>query len=137
MKQTTRLGLVALCLAASQPATAALLIEGRSTNGDDVQTYISYIDGQNSRMGGTDSQQYVLMNWKSKTLYLVDKASRQATDMSISLKQGAPSQKCPQPEVDAALERVGAGPKMAGYSTVHYIVKADGKACGRWRWRWR
>jgi len=129
MTTTTRIGLGVLCLAACQPASAALLIEGRSTDGSDVQNYISYMEGQNSRMGGKDSKQYVLMNWQSKTFYVVDTATKQATDMSISLKQGAPAQKCPQPEVDAVLERVGAGPTMAGYPTVHYIVKADGKAC--------
>jgi len=129
MTTKARITLSVLCLAACQPASAALLIEGRSTNGDDVQTYVSYMDGHYSRMGGKDSKQYVLMNWQAKTLYMVDTATKQATDMSISLKGGATAQKCPQPAVDAVLERVGAGPSMAGYATVHYIVKADGKAC--------
>lgn len=129
MTTKARITLSVLCLAACQPASAALLIEGRSTNGDDVQTYVSYMDGHYSRMGGKGSKQYVLMNWEAKTLYMVDTATKQATDMSISLKAGATAQKCPQPAVDAVLERVGAGPSMAGYATVHYIVKADGKAC--------
>ena len=116
-------------MAACQPASAALLIEGRSTNDGDVQTYKSYIDGHNSRMGSADAKHFVLMNWQSKTFYVVDTTSKQATDMSFSLRQGAPSQNCPKPDVDAVLERVGPGPTMAGYATVHYIVKADGRAC--------
>jgi hypothetical protein len=129
MKTMTRIGLGIVCLAICQPASAALLIEGRSTNGDDVQVYKSYIDGQNSRMGGADARQYVLMNWKTKSFFIVDTISKQATDMSISLKQGVTSQQCPQPEVDAVLERIDTGPTLAGYPTEHYIVKADGKAC--------
>jgi len=80
-------------------------------------------------MGGADASQYMLMDWDKKTLYMVDVASKRATDMSAGLKETLSPHKCPEPEVDAVLEHVGAGPQIAGYATEHYVVKADGKAC--------
>lgn len=129
MKSTMRIGVGIVCLSASLPAWAALMYEGRSTYDGEEQVYTSHVEGQKSRMGAANSSQYMLMNWKEKTLYAVDTTSRQATDMSMGLKQTEAAQRCPQPQVDAVLEHVGAGPQIAGYATEHYIVKADGKAC--------
>jgi hypothetical protein len=129
MNPTMRIGVGVLCLSACLPAWAALVYEGRSTYDGDEQTYTSYMEGPKSRMGSTGSSQFMLMNWKEKTLYAVDTALKQATDLSMGLKQTSVAQKCPEPHVDAVLEHLGAGPEIAGYATEHYIVKADGKAC--------
>jgi hypothetical protein len=129
MEPMSRIGVAALWALACMPASAALMYEARSGSDGEAQHYTMYVDGPNSRMGARDASQFVLMNWKEKTLYMVDSAAKQATDMSMGLKQSVAAQKCPQPEVDAVLEHVGAGPQIAGYATEHYIVKADGKAC--------
>jgi len=87
MKSTMRIGVGIVCLSASLPAWAALMYEGRSTYDGEEQVYTSHVEGQKSRMGAANSSQYMLMNWKEKTLYAVDTTSRQATDMSMGLKQ--------------------------------------------------
>ena len=129
MKRTIRTVLAISFLGACLPAWAALMYEGRSAYDGDAQTYSAYVEGGKSRMGSADAAQYVLMDWDRKTLYMVDVASKRATDMSAGLKETLSPRKCPEPEVDAVLEHVGAGPQIAGYATEHYVVKADGKAC--------
>ena len=129
MERMSRIGVAAVCAVVSLPASAALMYEARSGSDGEVQDYTMYVDGPDSRMGADGARQFVLMNWKDKTLYMVDTASKQATDMSMGLKQRAAAQKCPQPEVEAVLEHLGAGPQLAGYATEHYVLKADGKAC--------
>lgn len=129
MKRTINTALVVLGVGICLPAAAALLVEQRSTTDGTGEDYTSYLDGQRMRIGGADEQQYVLLDWDRKAMYTVDVAAKGALDMSASFKEGTLGRKCPEPSVEAVLERVGAGPRIAGYATDHYVLKADGKAC--------
>lgn len=90
------------------------------------------IGSDGARIERGDSPVQVLIDYKAQSIHAVDTSRRYAMDMSSP----APARhehgdfdfaSVPPPAV--RMERMGAGPTIAGYETVHYRVLVEGRRC--------
>ncbi len=107
----------------SATLSAATLIE--MVNGGTASTM--WLEGAKLRQDTEGG--YVLMDWDARTVYMVNTAEGMAIDVShmLAAKPGADNSKR---GVDgASVDKVGDGPKIAGYDTVHYEISIHGEPC--------
>ena len=114
------------CLAAAQCLSAASLIE--ETDGE--STSLLYVEGGKLRVEEAGSGNYAVIDPGNRSFVMVNPADRTAVDMSANVwgaqAGGAPAAAA---SVEARLEKVGAGPAIAGYETMHFTLLANGKPC--------
>ncbi len=72
---------------------------------------------------------YVLMDWDARTFYMVNTDDGMAIDLSYILAAQPGAGKGGRGVDGASVDKVGSGPTIAGYDTVHYEVKVDGEHC--------
>lgn len=115
-----------ICLAGMQNAPAATLIEQYDAD----STITIYIDGARMRTETSGEGAYGLMDLKKRKLLMVNPARKTVMDMSsMAWPQNAAKGTDKRDNVKAKLEKIGDGPTIAGYKTVHYVLKANGKKC--------
>lgn len=115
-----------ICLAGVQNAPAATLIEQYDAD----STITIYIDGARMRTETSGEGAYGLMDLKKRKLLMVNPAEKTVMDMSSMAWPENPAKGGDDHEkVKAKLEKIGDGPTIAGYKTVHYVLKANGKKC--------
>lgn len=111
-------------LAWSGPALAVTLVETES-GGERV---VSYLSGTKMRSESPSMQGYVLMDFKEQTYYMVNPEQRMVMDMSSMVqKNQLPAGQREASEV--VIEELGAGPEIAGYTTRHVRISANGQHC--------
>jgi hypothetical protein len=120
---TNRLLLLA-CMTCPAWAGAASLIEQR----EGEATALMYIEGGKMRIETRGQPDYALMDLKTRSMFLVNPTEKRALDMSAGFRHKA-GESAASVEVDARLEKKGAGPEIAGYATEHYVLSANGKKC--------
>ncbi len=117
------------CIAMLDSVLAATLIE--QTDGE--STSILYVEGTKLRTdeaGDADGMQgYGLIDLEKKTFLIVNTQEKTVLDMSSAMWKAAAAGSGDAAQVDARLEKVGAGPEVAGYATEQYALFADGKKC--------
>ena len=108
-----------MCSAGLQAAT---LMEMES----DGETMTIWFQGAKMRMESEGG--YVLMDWEANKMYIVSPEEGMAMDMSYVMAA--------QPKGDkgdsgpkAVVTKVGNGPEIAGYETVHYTISVEGEHC--------
>jgi len=99
-----------------------------------MQTSKILLDASHARMEAGSNQQYMLFDLANQKMMMVNAQQKQAIDMSSMPKMPSMPDNMSKPatqseEIKAELVKIGAGPEIAGYATVHYQVKADGKVC--------
>jgi hypothetical protein len=130
MRAFLRTTLAALCL----PAVATIVhadtvIESVDSRLNEIRVSIGK-DG--ARIERADSPVHVLIDFDAQSIHAVDTSQRYAMDM----KSPAPS-KADHGDFNFAsvappvirMERMGAGPAIAGFDTMHYRVLVDGRRC--------
>jgi hypothetical protein len=108
----------------SAPVTAATLIEINSEKEGFTQVLL---DNNNARVTTTQEQSYTIIDYKKQTMHVVLPNQKQIMDMSGELpsKPGKAAS-----EVKVTVTPMGKGPEIAGYSTMKFGLKANGKNCG-------
>ena len=120
--------IVVFCLAmgASGPAGAAAMIESFEEGAGGVQK--TWVDGDRLRVETGDENQYMLMNFTARTMYLVNHDRESVLDMSgIAAELAGGRSDFTRPEY--TVTRMGAGPDIAGHQTEHYVVSFKGDSC--------
>jgi hypothetical protein len=91
------------------------------------------ITQDNARMNGHNPKFYTVIASAKGKVYQVDAKNKRVVKMDISGTAPKPPQEIPTPpwgaSAKAKLIRKGSGPKIADYPTVHYQIKALGRAC--------
>ena len=86
-----------------------------------------------ARMESEDSDFYTVIAMADGKVYQVDTKNQRVVEMDINETAPKPSQEIPTPpwgkSAKADLISKGNGPKIAGYPTVGYQIKALGQAC--------
>ncbi|MDX9741695.1 MAG: hypothetical protein RBT81_11030 [Gammaproteobacteria bacterium] len=134
MRFHSRNTLPALILALVLPGAVATahadaIIESVDSGLNEIRISIGK-DG--ARIERADSSVHVLLDFDARSIHAVDTEQRYAMDM-----QSPASRQQEHGDFDFAsvappalrLERMGAGPAIAGYETVHYRVLVDGRRC--------
>jgi hypothetical protein len=105
---------------------AVSMIETKREGGSDVM----YVDGYRMLIKDLEQDARILMDLEKKKVLMFNPKNKTAVDMSEAtwkvLKEG---NKTEPPKVDARLEKLGAGPEIAGYATTHYAIYVDGHKC--------
>lgn len=106
---------------------AVSLIETKREEGQDT----IYVDGDRMLITGMGEDIRMIMDLDEKKMFMVNSKNKSAMDMSEATWKAlkATGEKKPPPKVDARLEKVGAGPEIAGYDTTHYKIYVDGHLC--------
>lgn len=110
-------------LAYSATLNAATLIE----MADDGEVMKMWLEGTKLRQDAEGG--YVIMDWDAGKWYFVNLDGGMVIDLShmLSAKSGTGG---PGQGVDgASVDKVGGGPTIAGYDTVHYEISIDGEPC--------
>jgi hypothetical protein len=107
-----------MCSAGPQAAT---LMEMESEG----ETMKIWIQGAKMRMDAEGA--YMLMDWEASKMYVVNPAEGMAMDMShvFAAQPTGGEDSGPTPVVS----KVGDGPEIAGYDTVHYKISVEGEHC--------
>ena len=110
-----------LLMLSSSVLQAATVIEVQSSN--DLATVVT--DGQFARMNMSGSE-YVIVDYKKQTVKVVNPQKQEvmllAADKTATGNNG--------PLVRTAINKLGAGIKVAGYPTQKYSYSANGRPCG-------
>jgi len=123
MKRKVLLSLLLTFLLAVN-VNAATMLEIKSQDG---LSYI-YSEGTKGRMEMAGAGEYMLIDTKKNTLFVVMPSKQMVLDMSESL--GEPDLKEGGQSGSARLEKAGSGPKIVGYKTTRYDLKAGKRHCG-------
>ncbi len=119
----TALALTAMV--ASLPAIAGTLIESQ----DDVGgTSTVKIESTHVRIDSGDDSGYMLIDMKNNKVYSVSNDDRMVIDASTPVDMGQADME----QVATAaptITKIGDGPKIAGYLTVHYKIAVGGEDC--------
>jgi hypothetical protein len=110
-----------MCTAGLQAAT---LIEHVESEGGTMKIWFQ---GAKMRMD-TEEGAYMLMDWETNKMYIVSPEEGMAMDMShimAAKSKGGGGDSKPKAEVS----KVGDGPEIAGYDTVHYRITVEGTHC--------
>lgn len=109
---------------------AATVVEQRDAQGNMQKVTI---EKAFARMEGFKPELYMLVDFQAKKMYMVNTKEQKAVENNMNSEGAAmpPGMKQPQspPEVEAKLVKIGDGPEIAGYATVHYQVTANGEVC--------
>lgn len=119
--------------AATEIQQKGVAISAPKTANAQAQTSTILLDASHARMEVGSAEQYMLFDFTQQKMTMVNAQQKQAIDMS-SLPKMPENLPKPPAQADAApvkveLVKVGKGPEIAGFSTEHYQVKADGKVC--------
>lgn len=102
---------------------AATLLEYKESEGETMRIWF-----QGAKMRMESEGGYMLMDWDASKMYVVSLEEGIAMDMSHVMgaqpKGGAGGN---MPE--AVATKVGGGPEIAGYDTVHYKISVEGEHC--------
>lgn len=114
------------CVLGTASLPAATLIE----QVDGESTMIMYVEGSKFRTDTPSEDSYAIVDYEEKTFLVVNDAERKVMDMSaMTWREDNANKTVDTSGVDADLQRIGAGPRIAGYDTVHYVVRANGRKC--------
>jgi len=123
MKMQDLLLAAAAWMGFSTAVGAVTLIEER----DSESTTLMYLEDGKMRVETAGEPGYMLADLRRRKFFAVDPAKKRAADMSAQmLPQQARAQ---SPKVAGILEKVGSGPRIAGYATEHYVLTANGQKC--------
>lgn len=90
--------------------------------------YKMWIEGNKLRQD-VEGGYVMLMDWDAGTAYMINTAEGIAMDTS-HIMAAKPGKKDQKRSVDGiSVDKVGAGPTIAGYETVHYRISVDGEDC--------
>jgi len=120
-----------------QRVSAALLLLASTVNAGTVvesggyegETSVSRIQGGKVRSDAGEPGTYLLLDAERQTAYLVNDNERSVIDMS-GMMWGADTAGNAQQQPKARLVKQGKGPKIAGYTTVHYKLMVGDTHCG-------
>lgn len=124
----TRLGacLASAILCQCSTAWAATLIEER----DSESTVLMYIEKGKMRTETPGENGYALLDLRGRKMFMIDPAEKNAVDMSSMMFPRETGQASAGGRTaNPALEKIGSGPEIAGYTTEHYALKANGVMC--------
>ncbi len=120
MRQTL---LAAALIGCTIPAIADTVIQQRNPDGTVTTTSIK---GDWARMEDSSSAEYQLWNLKTGEMNIVMPEDK--TIMVFDLRSKKKTKSRP---IEAKLEKLGKGPKIAGYGTTEYRLKAGNRNCGK------
>jgi len=123
MKNKILIGWFASALIYSASLGAATLIEFLDSEGE---TSKMWIDGAKMRMD--TSEGYSLTDWKMRKMYFVSTEEGMVMDMSSFLAT-TPAKGETRKSVTADAKKMGSGPEVAGYKTIHYKISVEGQHC--------
>lgn len=123
MEKRIVFGCIVGALMYSVSVGAATLIEFTDSDGEAVKMWI---EGTKMRMDTEEG--YALTDWDARTMYFVNMEEGMVMDLSAFLSMQPTSGKGAKP-TKAVVEKVGNGPEIVGYSTVHYRISVDGDHC--------
>ena len=84
-------------------------------------------NGKNARINTKGKDDYMLVDFKSNSIYAVDPAKKQILNVSESIPDIGSGK---TPEFHLNLKPAGNGPTIAGYATNKYRISAQGADCG-------
>ncbi len=117
-----------LALCSLGQAAAGVLIE--SIDGDGKHSTV-LIDGAKARIDHAIPGGYMILDLGTKKVYAVDNARHLVMDLSTPFVQrsahAAVAMRPRRPAVE--MEDLGPGPKIHGYTTVHYRISVQGRHC--------
>ena len=116
-----------LCVSLSIYGTAlcATMIESKEAEAGLQKTWI---EGNRLRVETGEENQYMLMDFDKRTMYLVNEYRRTALDMSKIASEHTTDQPASN-LIDYKVVKKGDGPVIAGYATEHYAVMKDDITC--------
>ncbi len=107
---------------------AALMMETRDADGELSRIYI---EGNKARIEIPGEKAYMVMDVQQRSMKMVSHSERTVMDMSDMFKDKSQNQKgSSNQRVDTYTQSKGLGPKIAGYETEEYEIKANGQYCG-------
>jgi hypothetical protein len=109
-------------LVCSAGLQAATLIEYVESEGETMKIWF-----QGAKMRMEAEGAYMLMDWEAKKMYIVSPEEGMAMDMSHVFAAQPKSEGDSGPK--AVVSKVGDGPEIAGYDTVHYKISVEGEHC--------
>jgi hypothetical protein len=109
-------------LVCSAGLQAATLIEYVESEGETMKIWF-----QGAKMRMEAEGAYMLMDWEAKKMYIVSPEEGMAMDMSHVF--AAQSKGGGDSGPKAVVSKVGDGPEIAGYDTVHYKISVEGEHC--------
>lgn len=119
---------VLLILSFLSMAEAATFIELRDDEGT-IQRM--WIEGGMLRVDADEMEGYAVVDMASGRMFMVNHEERLVIEMDPALPVSPADRQAPRSKpAEIRLIKKGAGPKIAGYATEHYILTADGKTCG-------
>ena len=122
--------LAGLCLAfACGGAAAGVVIDSVDDSGNPTKVSI---DGERARIDGGNRDFYMLLDLKGGTVYAVSPNDRIVINLSNSPTRQAIHRALGMKEAEfprATVEKVGAGPKIAGQETMQYRVSMQAAHC--------
>lgn len=122
---STALGLTAMSLAL--PAIAGTLIESRDDVGGSSTVKIA---ATHVRIDSGDDSGYMLIDMKNNKVYSVSNDDHMVIDASTPANMGpADMEQTDIPHTTPSITKVGKGPRIAGYATVHYKVSVGDQHC--------
>lgn len=113
-----------LLLSLTEPVTGATLIESRES---DTGIQKTWVDGNRLRVETEDQNQYMLLHFADRTVYLVNHDRQTVVDMS-GLALADQPHSVPAPAGYRIINR-GSGPEIAGFASVRHDVVIGEKTC--------
>ena len=114
--------LLILFAASTLNLSAATLVEVEQAN-KEVQKM--WIEGNKLRVDMAGKNEYMIADYQSNKIYLVDPNKKEIMDMSQFVNKNEQSTKGLKIDIEA----MGKGPQIAGYETSKYQLFANGKQC--------
>ncbi len=121
LKVLFKAGFFSISIFTTQMSVAATVVE--LSGGNQMNKLMS--NGSIARIGTGDGE-YVLIDYKTKSVRMVMPQDRQVMDMG----KGMPVMGGKVPDIKINLKSKGAGPVIAGYKTEMYEWAANGSSCG-------
>ena len=114
--------------------SALTFLLGASANADTVIEF-KYLNnmtqlltnGEMARINARGSDEYMLVNFKTDTIYSVTPGKKQIFNLSDSMPSISSMF---SPQLRVKLKPLGKGPAIAGYPTDRYRLSANGEECG-------
>lgn len=113
---------VLLFLCFWQTSAAVTMIELKQANSSIDKIYI---DGLKVRIDSSIEPGYVIIDAGKRKMYIVSHQEKQIMDMGNVMNKDKSDTK----KYNVKFINKGKGPKIAGYTTQHYIVRVNGKKC--------
>ncbi|MDY6994818.1 MAG: hypothetical protein SVR94_19710 [Pseudomonadota bacterium] len=112
------------------PNWAATVIKRENLQGETEKVIL---DQEHVRIEYPDTERYMIFDMGKQKAYAINKKEKMIVEMAFTAptpprSAQSPRQRAKRP-VEAELVKKGEGPKIAGYSTLHYQLTAHGKPC--------